>query len=91
MSFGDKRLDRALDDWLTQTPEDYFGVDENENENEPERELKKDKPKEEPTADELMLKQGKCPYCKEKLQGFLMGHLNTCEAFKKRNQQEKEK
>lgn len=25
MTFGDKRLDRAFDNWRTQTPEDYYG------------------------------------------------------------------
>ena len=25
MSFGDKRLDNAYDNWATQTPEEYFG------------------------------------------------------------------
>jgi len=73
MSFGDKRLDRVLDNWIEQTPEDYFGEEE-----EPE-EIEKPK---EPTADEL-LAQGLCPYCKEKLTGFLMGHLKNCETFKK--------
>jgi len=25
MSFGNKRLDRSFDNWVTQTPEEYFG------------------------------------------------------------------
>ncbi len=28
MSFGNKRLDRAFDRWITQTPEEYYGLDE---------------------------------------------------------------
>jgi hypothetical protein len=30
MSFGSKRLDEAFDRWITQTPEEYFGVDEDD-------------------------------------------------------------
>lgn len=37
MSFGDAKLDRAFDNWVTQTPEDYF----RENEEEKDYEIKK--------------------------------------------------
>jgi len=30
MTFGSKRLDDAYDKWATQTPEDYFGYDEDD-------------------------------------------------------------
>lgn len=30
MSFGDKKLDRAYDNWVTQTPEEYFRTEEGE-------------------------------------------------------------
>jgi hypothetical protein len=88
MSFGDRRLDRALDNWLTQTPEDYFGEEkddepEEEPEEKPEEKSKNklDKVKE-PTANELMLEQGLCPYCKEKLDKVFVKHLTTCQTFK---------
>lgn len=32
MSFGDKRLDAAYDRWATQTPEEYFGEEEEDEE-----------------------------------------------------------
>lgn len=34
MSFGNKRLDDAYDRWVTQTPEEYFGYDEEQLEQE---------------------------------------------------------
>ena len=39
MSFGSKQLDSAYDQWATQTPEDYYGYEEEE-----EEEPKDDKP-----------------------------------------------
>lgn len=33
MSFGNKQLDRAFDDWKTQTPEDYFHENESDDVN----------------------------------------------------------
>ena len=30
MSFGDKRLDESYDRWVTQTPEEYYGYNEDE-------------------------------------------------------------
>ena len=32
MTFGSKRLDNAYDQWATQTPDDYFGVQEDDEE-----------------------------------------------------------
>lgn len=38
MSFGSKRLDASYDRWITQTPEEFFGVDEDEEDEEDEDE-----------------------------------------------------
>lgn len=43
MSFGNKRLDDAFDNWVTQTPEDYFHYEEEEEEEEMPRKKKKSK------------------------------------------------
>ena len=32
MTFGNKQLDEAYDRWVTQTPEEYFGLKEEEEE-----------------------------------------------------------
>ena len=34
MSFGNKQLDQAYDRWVTQTPEEYFGLEEEPEETE---------------------------------------------------------
>ena len=63
MSFGDKRLDASYDRWITQTPEEYFGIEDEEEDDFTVIEEAKDVSNEEDTI-------FKCCICKKIEKGY---------------------
>jgi hypothetical protein len=70
MSFGDRRLDQAYDRWATQTPEEYYGMDESEEDIDHEEEIRKELKKKIKTDNDKIIEK--------KDFADLMIHLSEC-------------